>query len=126
MVYIVFSCEGNPTDATKCTTRWDSDISCTIPISGMIDGIYYNLMIMDGDEAKINKWVNENTGKVQIITKEQANQLGQTLVPPGTEIVRDDDLEGESVTYVAGEFDVDNPDQLWTKKGQEQKDETEE
>ena len=52
-----------------------------------------------------------------MISKEQANQLGQAIVPPGTERVEDMRIgEGEPVTYVATEFDVDNPENLWVVK----------
>jgi hypothetical protein len=115
--YVSFSCEGSPIDSSKCTTRWDDSIKCSIPISGVYEDVFYNLMIMEGDEGLINQWVNGNSGKVQVISKEQANQLGQAIVPPGTERVEDMRIgEGEPVTYVATEFDVDNPENLWVVK----------
>jgi len=116
-VYVKFSCQGSPTDSSKCTTRWDETIKCSIPICGTHEDMYYNLMVMEGDENLIKQWVNENTGKVEIITKDQANQLGQLLVPPGTErtgITRWE--QEEPVTYIATKFDVDHPENLWVIK----------
>jgi len=117
VTYVKFSCQGSPTNPNKCTTPWDKTIKCSIPICGTHEGMYYNLMVMEGDENLINQWVNENTGKVQIITKDQANQLGRLLVPPGTERTGVRTLDQEKpVTYVATEFDVDHPENLWVVK----------
>ena len=117
VVYVKFFCQGNPTNPNQCTTPWDKTIKCSIPINGIHEGIYYNLMVMEGDENLIKQWVNENVGKVQIMTKDEANQLGQLLVPPGTERTRVGMPDRkEPVTYIATEFDVDHPENLWVVK----------
>lgn len=115
-VYIKFSCIGEPTDPNKCTSRWAEGITCSIPIGGTVSGSFYNLMIMEGDILSINSWLSENAGKVEAITKEDADLLGQMIVVPGTEIVNKDMTSGEEVIMVAGVFDVDNPNDLWTVK----------
>jgi hypothetical protein len=112
--YIEFKCVGgNPVLASQCTTAWPSDIQCSIPISGTINGDYYNLMVMDGDESNINNWVSDNNDKVTIITKEQADTLGQQIVPPNTERTVINIMDNTEKTYRSGYFDVDNPDNLW-------------
>ena len=118
--YIVFSAEGSPIRGDQCTTVWPASISCTIPISGTVEGTFYNIMVMEGDEAEINNWLAENAGKVQEVTKAQADELGQAIVPPGTER-EEEDVENPQAkkTYVAGEFDADHPENLWTLKEEE-------
>ena len=111
--YVSFSCVGEPTDPSKCTTRWPEDVTCSIPIGGMVEGTFYNLMIMNGN---ITAWLAANVGKVEQIDKSQADALGQAIVPPGTEVTREDPGTGQSVTLVAGVFDADNPDALWHVK----------
>ena len=119
--YIVFSAEGGPPiRGDQCTTAWPTSISCTIPMSGTVESTFYNIMVMEGDEAEINNWLAENAGKVQEVTKAQADELGQTIVPPGTER-EEEDMENPEAkkTYVAGEFDADHPENLWTLKEEE-------
>lgn len=112
--YIEFKCVGgNPVLASQCTTAWPSDIQCSIPISGTINGDYYNLMVMDGDESNINNWVSDNNDKVTIITKEQADMRGQQIIPPNTERTGINMIVNEGKRYRAGTFDIDNPDNLW-------------
>jgi len=115
--YVVFSAEGSPIRGDQCTSVWDSSISCTIPMSGYVEDTFYNIMVMEGDAAKISAWLAENVGKVQEATKEQCDALGQTIVPPGTER-EEEDMENPEVkkVYVAGEFDTDHPENLWTLK----------
>jgi len=115
--YVVFAAEGSPIRGDQCTTVWDSSISCTISMSGYVGNTFHNIMVMEGDETKINSWLAENTGKVQEATKEQCDTLGQTIVLPGTER-EEEDMENPEVkkVYVAGEFDTDNPQNLWTIK----------
>lgn len=115
--YVVFSSQGAPVRGEQCTTVWDSSINCSVVMSGEVEGTYYNIMVMDGDAGKINAWLAENPGKVQEATKEQCDALGQTIVPPGTER-EEEDMENPEVkkVYVAGEFDTDHPENLWTLK----------
>ncbi len=118
-IYVGFSSTGFPTDSTKCTTRWPDSISCQIPISGYLseNNTFHNLMILDGDETAINNWVNQNSGKVEVITKEQADQLGQALVVPGSEnVITDTPEQGKETVMVAGLFDADSPESLWSVK----------
>ena len=117
MTYVMFSCEGNPISAEKCTTRWPEGLAVAIPIGGMIDGKFYNLLAIDGDESLINSWVAENAGKIEIIDKAQANQLGQALVVPGSTRTEKDEQTKEAVTMTAGTFDLDSNTSLWTETG---------
>lgn len=113
-LYVKFtSIGGPPVEASKCTTRWPDSIACSIPISGQVESDHINLMIMTGDELDILDWIAENEGKVEQLTKEEAEALGQLLVVPGTERIERDMTTGITTTYRAGNFDVNNPDALW-------------
>jgi hypothetical protein len=82
-------------------------------ISGIVEDNYYNLMVFDADAEVLADWISENTGKVEIITKEQADALGQSIVPLDTERV-EKSMEGEKEkVYIAGSFDAENPGALW-------------
>lgn len=85
-----------------CTTRWSDEIGCNIPMSGLYEEKYTNLMIMTGDEAIIDAWLAENVGKVIEITEEEGDAIGQTIVPEGTTTVQQS-VDGE-IIMVAGLF----------------------
>jgi hypothetical protein len=109
--YIKFKCVGgNPTQANQCTTEWASGIKCSIPMSGIVDNDFYNLMIMEGNASEINTWVNINSDKVSFITKEQADVLGQQIIPPNTILDNND-----GYFFRATAFDVEHPELLWEK-----------
>jgi len=112
MNYVIFESEGQPTTNQQTTTRWGDDIIASIPLSGEIDGIYYNLMKMEGS---ISNWLAENESKVRKVTKAEINELGQRLVPEGTTIEYVIPETGEQKTAIAGVFDIDNPDDLWVE-----------
>lgn len=119
--YVSFSCIGNPTDESKCTTRWPDDVQCSIPIGGIINNngvdTFYNLMVMESNsDTQIQNWLSLNTGKVELITKEQADVLGQTLIVPGTENIVKDSQTGLETTMIAGMFNVDDPGATWSVK----------
>ena len=115
-IYVQFECIGGvPVESNKCTTRWPEGVLCNIPVSGMVGEDYYNLMVMTGDEATILQWVEDNSEKVKVLTKEEADELGQSIVPPGSEYTSAGVLDSTQNTYRAGTFDVDNPSALWTK-----------
>ncbi len=116
--YIIFKSLGSPIRGDQCTTAWPSTISCTIPLSGELGEYYYNIMVMNGPNNDIESWLNENVGKVTEVTKEEADELGQQIVPPGTErVISEPHVLGkesqEPKTYIAAKFDVDHPENLW-------------
>jgi len=84
-MYIEFKSQGNPISQSQCTTILPSNISCNIPISGIVEGVYYNLMVLGGDENIINSWVEENSTKVRVLTEDETNELGQKIIIPGSE-----------------------------------------
>ena len=104
-MYILYSCNGRPTTPEKCTTRWPDSVQCTIHLSLEFDGKTYNLMNMDGDEAVINQWLSENTGKVISRTREEFATLIATRFPVGTQRTITED--GVTRTYTLASFDVD-------------------
>lgn len=119
--YIVFRSDGPPVRSEQCTTPWPSDITCSIVLSGMVNNTYHNLMIMVGDDDKIQNWLNANPGKVSEVTKAEMDALGQQIIPPGTErTIRANEMFPESPdgdkVFVATEFDSDNPTGLWVEK----------
>lgn len=115
-VFYKFECEGQPDTPEKCTTRWPETISCLIPIDGVIADKYTNIMILDGPDEDILTWVGENTGKISALTIEEANTLGQTIIPPATEM--DVSQPGEDPRIlVAGTFNIEaDPCLVWTEK----------
>lgn len=112
MNYVIFESQGQPVTKEQTTTRWDDDIIVSIPLSGKIDGIYYNLMKMEGS---ISGWLAENEGKVRKVTKTEINALGQQIVPEGSTMTTQEFPDSEPVTLIAGVFDIDNPENLWTE-----------
>ena len=119
--YVCFSSTGNPTDENKCTTKWPDDVRCSIPIGGIlnIDGndTFYNLMVMESDyETQIQSWIAANSGKVELITKEQADALGRAFIVPGTENIVKDSQTGTETVMVAGLFDIEAPAAVWSTK----------
>lgn len=114
--YIKYKCiGGNPLEPSQCTTRWSDELSCSIPLSGKIGNDFHNLMIMIGNEQLINEWVNINSDKVTIITKEEANQIGQQIVIPNTIIESKDEFSNEEYILKAASFDIEHPELLWEK-----------
>ncbi len=103
-IYVKFQSNNELVRSDNCTTRWADSISCNIPMSGIYEGKYTNLMIMEGDETEINNWLAENVGKVIEITEEEGDAIGQTIVPEGTTTVQQS-VDGE-ITMVGG--------QIWT------------
>ena len=119
--YVCFSSTGNPTDENKCTTKWPDDVRCSIPIGGIlnIDGndTFYNLMVMESDyETQIQSWIAANSGKVELITKDQADALGRAFIVPGTENIVVDSQTGTETVMVAGLFDIEAPAAVWSAK----------
>lgn len=123
--YYKFESNGTPTSSEQCTTQQSNKIKCDIPIGGEVGTKFYNLMVMDGEEADLNGQANENIGKITELTEEEANQLGQLIIPPGTEMVvqerdpktiKSEDLvdpseaefieERSTKTLIAGTFNV--------------------
>jgi len=102
-VYVLYSCNGEPTIPDKCTTRWPESVSCTIHLSVSYNGKRYNLMNMDGDESAINAWLAEaeNSGKVITRTREQFAAFIEARFPVGTY----HDFNGKR--YTLDSFDVD-------------------
>jgi len=102
-VYVLYSCDGEPTDPEKCTTRWPESVNCTIHLSVSHNGKRYNLMNMDGDESAINDWLAEaeNSGKVITRTKEQFATFIEARLPVGSHR----DFHGKR--YTLESFDVD-------------------
>lgn len=111
MNYVIFESQGEPTNPKQTTTRWDNSVIVEIPLSGMIDGTFYNLMKMKGS---ISDWLAENEGKVRKVTKAEINELGRQIVPEGTTVTYRDVMTGEEKTSIAGVFDIDSPQNLWT------------
>ena len=103
--YCRYGSIGLPISSDKCTSRWPETVTCTIPISGIIDNIYYNIMILDGPEEDILNWAEENIGKVELMTIEEANIFGAQLIPFGTES-KLQFPEGD-ITIIAGKFDIE-------------------
>jgi|SRR5208283_236288 len=112
-VYVQFTSVGLPTLSDQCTTIWPDSISCNVPISGMVSGNFINLMVMIGVQADIEAWIAANLGKVTEITEDQANILGQTIVPSGTisEVINPD---GSVLEMQAGTFTVETG-LIWTE-----------
>ena len=104
-IYCHFSCSGDPTDEKKCTTRWPETITCNIPLGGKINNTYYNIMVLDGPQKDIDDWVKENKGKIVVITKAEADSLGQQILPPDTEI--GDIYEEDRIKKKVEPFNVD-------------------
>lgn len=111
VVYVKFQSDNEVVLSHDCTTRWPDDIGCNIPMSGIYDGKYTNLMIMTGDEAEIDAWLAENPGKVIEITEEEGDAIGQTIIPEGTTSTQQT-VDGE-ITIVAGLFTMAGG-QTWT------------
>jgi len=120
-VYIKFSSSSEQVHSDDCTTRWDDDIRCSIPMSGLYEEKYTNLMKIIGDEEKIDEWVAENNGKVEELSETEINVIGQSMVPEGTirtiEEIGDDNRLYR-MTYTAGEFTMSDG-QDWTLTNQE-------
>lgn len=110
-IYVKFQSNNELVQSDDCTTRWSDNISCNIPMSGIYEGRYTNLMIMTGDETEINNWLSENIGKVIEITEKDGNLIGQAIVPEGTTSVQT--IEDVEVTFVAGLFTIAGG-QTWT------------
>lgn len=111
IIYAKFQSENDKVLSKDCTTRWSDNIKCNIPMSGIYENKYTNLMILDGDEQLINSWLADNVGKVVEITEEDGDIIGQTMVPEGTTTVQQN-VDGE-VTLVAGLFTIAGG-QTWT------------
>lgn len=103
-VYVKFQSDNDVVLSDDCTTRWPDEIGCSIPMSGLYDDKYTNLMIMTGDEAVIDEWLAENIGKVVEITEEDGDAIGQVMVPEGTTSTQQT-ADGE-ITLVAGLFTI--------------------
>ena len=115
-MYIKFTSLGSPATSEQCTTRWPEIVTCSIVASGFVGENFHNLCVMDGDSNAITQWVSENSSKVEILTKEQTDNLGQSLTPVGTERIEKDMITGIETTYIAGVFDSENPQNLWSVK----------
>lgn len=112
MNYVIFQSQGEPINESQTTTRWPDSVRVEIALSGIVDGVYYNLMKMEGSIAD---WLAENTGKVTKVTKAEINGLGAQIVPAGTVRTVEDIMTGEVKTYTAGVFDIDNYQSLWSE-----------
>jgi len=110
-VYVKFQSDNDVVQSDDCTTRWPNEISCNIPMSGIYEEKYTNLMIMTGDEAIIDEWLADNVGKVVEMTEEEGDTIGQTMVPEGTTSVQET-IDGE-IILVAGLFTMAGG-QTWT------------
>lgn len=93
-----------------CSTRWNNNIKCSIPMSGLYRGKYTNLMIMEGDEKDIKDWVNENIGKVEIITEKDADSIGQIMSPK--DVISISNHFGNDIKLKSGLFTIKNG-QTW-------------
>jgi len=114
-VYVKFQSSTSKVNSCDCTTRWDDDIRCSIPISKIYENKYTNLMKMTGDVDEIAAWIAENEGKVVEITEAEGDAIGQAMVPEGT-INIIEEFEGDKIyrkTYTAGKFTMAGG-QNWT------------
>ena len=111
IIYVKFQSKNDVIQSSDCTTRWPNEICCNIPMSGIYEGKYTNLMIMTGDETIIDKWLADNVGKVVKITEEEGDIIGQTIVPEGTKNIQET-IDGK-ITLVAGLFTMAGG-QTWT------------
>jgi hypothetical protein len=110
-IYVKFKSDNELVQSDDCTTRWPDSVSCSITMSGIYNEQYTNLMIMGGDETEINNWIDSNSGKVEIISEEEGNIIGQTISPEGT-IGTQLTPDGE-VSVVAGLFTMSDG-QTWS------------
>lgn len=119
-VFVKFTSSSATVNSGDCTTRWDDDIECSIPMSGLHESKYTNLMKMVGDADKIAAWLEKNKGKVEELTEAQINIIGQTMVPENTIRIIEEDEEDKVYrkTYIAGEFTMTSG-QTWTLTDQE-------
>lgn len=114
-IYVKFQSDSDTVLSNNCTTRWSNLILCNIPISGIHEDKYTNLMVMTGDEELIRGWISENSTKVVELSEEEGNTIGQEISPEGTTIIIEDYENGKIFrkTYTAGEFTITNG-QIWT------------
>ena len=105
-IYVKFQSSSNTVHSHDCTTRWPDEVGCSIPMSGLYKSKYTNLMKMTGLTTVITSWISENPGKVVKITESQANIIGQTISPEGTERMVREEEDGVLCenTYTAGLF----------------------
>ena len=101
-IYVLYQSSSDTVQPSDCTTRWSDNIHCNIPLSGIYDNKYTNLMIMEGDPEEIRTWISENSGKVTEKTLEAINLVGQTIVPEGTEF----QTENSGEVMVSQLFDI--------------------
>lgn len=102
--YFKFLSEGPPIKAEQCTTAQPDKVQCKIPLGGDIDGTFHNVMIMSGSNKDLDDQANENIGKILEMTKEEANIVGQKIVPPDSTYI------AESITlerYISKKFEED-------------------
>jgi len=109
--YVRFQSNNELVLSHDCTTRWSDSVGCNIPMSGIYNGQYTNLMIMTGDESIIDAWLADNAGKVVEITEEEGNLIGQAIVPEGTIVTSL--FDGGEISLVAGVFTMSGG-QSWT------------
>lgn len=82
--YFVFQTD-DPTKAENCTTRWPDSIQCSIPVSGIRNGMYINLMVMTTEsENDLDEWFNENRDKLSEVTLDEFESMVFEIVPIGT------------------------------------------
>lgn len=116
IAYVKFVSKGPPVEPGQCTTPWPGSIHVDIPLSGMVDDEYINLMVMTGPAEDIQAWIDANNNKVVVLDEDDFDDLGQEIVPPDTIVEMDNpDNPGETIRMRAGTFSIQNGGLTWTK-----------
>jgi len=111
--YVIFQTTSDKcVKSEDCTTRWNNNIKVSIPISGLYQGKYTNLMIMDGEEKEIQDWIDENKGKVKIISEDKADKIGQIISPEG--VITTSNVFGNQIKLKSGLFTI-KKGQVWSE-----------